>query len=379
MKRLPLLIFLLLVLGCACLVVASAYVGFVQLPARARQAFGPPSASLGSFQRIYLSAQLLSQKQTLTTPLSQFAASRPFQVQIGESTSAIARRLEDEGFVADASALRNYLVYTGLDTSVQAGDYSLSPRMTPLEIAHALQDATPAEITFRILPGWRLEEIAASLPTSGLSFSPQTFLDAAAHPLLPAMLENQIPAGASLEGFLLPDQYRLPRQVSVEDFLKTILANFQIKVDASLLQGYQQQNLSLYEAVTLASIVQREAVVEDEMPTIASVFLNRLQAGMKLDSDPTVQYSLASTNPPPGGAWWKSPLSLDDLKIDSPYNTYIYPGLPPSPIANPGPSALHAVAFPAQTRYLYFRAACDGSGKHNFAETYEQHQENACP
>jgi UPF0755 protein len=378
-RRLPFLIFIVLLVGTSCLCLASAYIGLVQVPARAAQVFGPPSAALSLYQRVYLSAQLLSQKRTLTAPFNTSALPQPFQVQMGESTSAVTGRLQDEGLIADARALRDYLVYTGLDTSIQAGDYSFSPRMTPLEIAHALQDATPKEVTFRILPGWRLEEIAASLPTSGLSFSPQTFLETAANPSLPAPLATQLPDGASLEGFLLPDQYRLPRQANVEDFIKTILANSQIKMSAELLQGYQQQGLTLYEAVTLASIVQREAVVEDEMPVIASVFLNRLQAGMKLESDPTVQYSLASANPQPDGPWWKSPLELTDLEIDSPYNTYLYPGLPPSPIANPGLSALRAVAFPAQTGYYYFRAACDGSGKHNFAETFEQHRQNACP
>jgi UPF0755 protein len=144
-----------------------------------------------------------------------------------------------------------------------------------------------------------------------------------------------------------------------------------------LREGFQQQGLSLFQAVTLASIVQREAIVEDEMPLIASVFLNRLKAGMKLESDPTVQYALGYQEE--SGKWWKSPLSLDELKVDSPYNTYLYSNLPPGPIANPGLNALKAVAFPAQTPYYYFRAACDGSGKHTFAETFEEHQLNACP
>ena len=110
---------------------------------------------------------------------------------------------------------------------------------------------------------------------------------------------------------------------------------------------------------------------------IASVFTNRLRAGMRLDSDPTVQYALGYD--PATGRWWKSPLSLDDLQVVSPYNTYQILGLPPGPIANPSLNALRAVAFPAETPYYYFRAACDGSGRHTFAETFEQHQDNACP
>jgi UPF0755 protein len=117
-------------------------------------------------------------------------------------------------------------------------------------------------------------------------------------------------------------------------------------------------------------------VVEDEMPLIASVFYNRLAVGWKLESDPTVQYALGYNEAQ--GTWWTNPLSAADLQVDSPY-TYVYSGLPPGPIANPGLAALKAVAFPAQTPYYYFRAACDGSGRHLFAETFDEHLGNACP
>jgi UPF0755 protein len=113
------------------------------------------------------------------------------------------------------------------------------------------------------------------------------------------------------------------------------------------------------------------------MPLIASVFLNRLAAGMPLEADSTAQYALGYQEKT--HTWWKNPLSLGDLQVDSPYNTYLYGGLPPGPISNPGLNALRAVAFPAQAEYYYFRAACDGSGEHNFAETFEEHLQNACP
>jgi UPF0755 protein len=123
--------------------------------------------------------------------------------------------------------------------------------------------------------------------------------------------------------------------------------------------------------------VERESVNEEEMPLIASVFLNRLSIDMKLDADSTVQYALGYNESQQ--TWWTNPLRGEDLTIDSAYNTYLYPGLPPGPIANPSLNALRAVAFPGQTPYFYFRAACDGSGNHLFAETFEQHVENACP
>jgi UPF0755 protein len=113
------------------------------------------------------------------------------------------------------------------------------------------------------------------------------------------------------------------------------------------------------------------------MPVIASVYLNRLANAMKLDADPTVQYALGFN--PEQDTWWTNPLSSQDLQAQSPYNTYLQAGLPPGPIASPGLAALKAVAFPTKTSFYYFRAACDGSGRHAFSETYEQHLQKACP
>jgi UPF0755 protein len=349
----------------------------VNLPSKAERTFGPPANGLDLTQRIYLSAKLLLQVEELREPADIQGIERQFEVQMGESTYQITERLKEEGLVRNAEALRDYLVYRGLDTTLQAGKFNLSPRMTAMEIASALQDATPSEVSFRILPGWRMEEVAAAIPTSGLGFTPEAFINAVTNPPPTHPLAQELPAGASLEGFLYPDSYRLSRQFGAEDFVRTLTDDFQIKVDQEIRSGFAEQDLSLYQAVILASIVQREAIVEDEMPLIASVFLNRLKAGMKLDSDPTAQYALGYD--PEKETWWKSPLSLQDLQVASPYNTYLTAGLPPGPIANPGINALRAVAFPAQTPYYYFRAACDGSGKHIFAETFDEHQQNACP
>ncbi len=163
----------------------------------------------------------------------------------------------------------------------------------------------------------------------------------------------------------------------MEELLALILANFDRQVNSTLRQAFRDQGLTLYQAIILASIIEREAVMDEEMPVIASVFMNRLNNGMKLDSDPTVQYALgynADQN-----TWWTNPLTRSDLQVNSPYNTYLNIGLPPGPISNPGLAALKAVAYPASTPYFYFRVACDGSARHQFAETYDQHLQNACP
>ena len=157
--------------------------------------------------------------------------------------------------------------------------------------------------------------------------------------------------------------------------MRRMLAAFDAQATPELRQAIQASGLSLHEAVTLASIVEREAVLPEERPIIASVFLNRLRLGMPLEADPTVQYALASD---PASVerfgFWKQGLTTEDLQVDSPYNTYVNGGLPPGPIANPGLASLEAVAHPAQTSYLYFVARNDGS--HVFAETLEEHLRN---
>lgn len=347
------------------------------LPEFARQKYGDPTPRLDTLQKIYLSARLLIQNDDLTMPSKAIGEPRPFQIQLGESPYEISQRLQSEGIIQSARAFRDYLVYSGQDTTIQAGEYILNQRMNTMETARALQDATPLHITFRILPGWRMEEIAAALPTSGLSFSPQTFLEQSQNPSISHPVIDKMPPGASLEGFYFPDSYKFERDSTLEQFLTTILNDFQLKVGATLEPRFANQGLDIYQAVTLASIVQRESIVEEEMPTIASVFLNRLAKGMKLESDPTTQYALGFQSAQE--TWWKNPLALDDLRYDSPYNTYVYPGLPPGPISNPGLPALIAVAQPAQTPYYYFRAACDGSGRHSFSQTFEEHKSFACP
>jgi UPF0755 protein len=360
-----------------CLVVLITGWLVIKVPAQAAQIFGAPTEKLSFSQQIYLSILLLRDQQQLMVPIDPNGSELTFRVELGESPVAIAQQLQAAGLVRDTQAFRNYLVYAGLDTTLQAGEYTLSPRMSPYQIAHALQDATPKQVTFNILPGWRAEEIAAALPTSGLDISPQNFLVAIKNRSEGVSLPNGFPAQATVEGFLFPDSYKLERDLNADQLVNIFVQNFEAHLDNDLQQGFERQGLNEYQAVTLASIVQREAIVEDEMPMIASVFFNRLAAGLKLDSDPTVQYAMGYNETQ--STWWTNPLSLEDLKINSPYNTYQVVGLPPGPIANPGLNALRAVAFPAQTPYYYFRAACDHSGRHVFSETFAEHASKACP
>jgi UPF0755 protein len=346
-------------------------------PAQAEKLYGPPSPRLSTFQRFSLSYQLVRDRSVLLEPTDLNWPELVFSIALDESVASILSGLEAGGLIPDEGALRNYLVYTGLDTQLQAGDFYVSPAMTPVDIVHAMLDPTPRYVTFVILPGWRIEQIAESIPTTGLSFSPGEFLTAATKRPTYAPFNEVLPLGVSLEGFFLPGSYEVLRDSSADDLVDIVLAQFDAQISLDLRDGFTRRGLSLYQAVTLASIVEREAVIPEEMPLIASVFLNRLAIDMKLETDPTVQYALGYN--PSQGTWWTNPLSLFDLEVASPYNTYLYTGLPPNPIANPSIAALQAVAFPVETPYYYFRAACDGSGRHNFAYTFEEHIANACP
>jgi UPF0755 protein len=364
----------LLIVGC--LIVTFLIFIIVSIPRQARDTFGAPSPQLGLGQTFAYSARLLIYQSDLTIPKDSTGQLQAFTVNQGETVDSITFRLESGGLIRNGDALRAYLIYTGLDTGIQAGNYELSPASTAIQIAHRLQDATPDKVTFVVLPGWRLEEIAAALPTSGLTITPGEFILSASNPV--SGVDLGLPTEAtSLEGFLFPDSYLLKRDITANEMVNTLLSDFMSKVTLDIREGFLAHGLDLYQGTILASIVQREAMVEDEQPVIASVFYNRMAAGMTLSSDPTVQYALGFVNDTK--SWWKNPLSADDLTIDSPYNTYIYKGLPPGPIANPSLSALRAAAFPATTNYYYFRARCDGSHRHNFAETYQQHLQNACP
>jgi UPF0755 protein len=360
----------------ACLFIGAFYWWLNSLSRQVVQTFGPPGIELNVVEQVTYSVRLYLNEKNLVEPFDQAGQAQPVEVEMGESVNSIAFSLQELGIIRDADAFRLYLIYAGLDKGIQAGKYQLSPALNAIQIAQAMQDATPSEVTFQILPGWRLDEIAAALPTSGLQFSPVSFLKAARRPdasILPA----GFPKLKSLEGFMLPGEYHLKREIPLEAFLVIVLQQFDAQITQGMRDAYKQRGLDLTEAVVLASMVQREAMVEEEQPIIASVFNNRLSEGMKLESDPTVQYALGYNKKQ--ATWWTNPLSSDDLQTDSPYNTYMNEGLPPGPICNPEISALRAVAYPAETPYYFFRARCDGLGKHSFTMTYEEHLQNACP
>ena len=225
MRRIGLIFFIVLIIIVA---------GLVAVPAMARRAYGVPAPTLSALQVFEYSATLLWDDGLLITPLDPNGREQPFTIEQGETLESVTARLEQGGLIRDAGALRDYLIYTGLDTSVQAGEYQLSAAMSIVDMAHTMQDATPSDVTFVVLSGWRLEEIAKSLPTSGLDITPFTFISAATTAGTGfSFLEGR----ATTEGFLYPDGYVLPRTTSVDELLVTMIRNFSLHLPPNGLAG----------------------------------------------------------------------------------------------------------------------------------------------
>ncbi|MCJ7518487.1 MAG: endolytic transglycosylase MltG, partial [Anaerolineaceae bacterium] len=337
--------------------------------------FGSPDPSLDNSNRILYSIKLYLNRDLLLTPYSSSGSDRLFIIESGQTAAKVVENLWKDKLLSTPDILKDYLIFRGIDRLLQSGTYLLNPAMKPIEIANALYDANPQDVAFSFLAGWRAEEIAALLPTSGLEISVEDFLKLIHNP--PKSLSALISSGiTSLEGFLPPGNYQILKTATVEELIKQLLTNFLNRMPANYEELLLKTGLSLDQTVTLASIVEKETILPEEAPIIASVFINRLDAGMPLQSDPTVQYALGYIEDQK--TWWKNPLTGNDLTFESPYNTYIYQGLPPTPICNPGLASILAVLEPSDTDFLYFRAACDGSGKHSFSLSFEDHLKAVC-
>lgn len=362
------LLLMLLLIGTAIL--------WLGVPVLAEESFGSPAGSLTPYQRWNYGLHLLVNENKLITPVSLADTEMSFIIPSGASVTTVARELEQKGLILSWQAFRYYVVYKGYDTQIKAGDFVLSPSMTALEISQTIQSTYSAEVPFYIYPGWRAEEVAAALPTSGIMVSPEAFLSLVQNPStlnLPANLQG-LP---TLEGFLFPGSYVIDREISPEDLVLTFLQRFNESVTPDIQAKLQDNGLSFYQGIILASIVQRETFDDGERAMMASVFYNRLEAGMKLETDPTVQYALGYNDQ--WGDWWKTPLTISDLEVQSPFNTYNIPGLPENPISNPDLPSILAVALPESSTYYYFRAKCDLSGSHDFSESFDEHLSKACP
>lgn len=339
--------------------------------------------SLSILELAYLHVWLTGQQAALDTPAGTDTSTVVFIVNTGDTAGRIGENLANQGLITDAELFRNYARLEGLDSQLEAGTYFLNQTQTIPQIAEALTDSSTATVPFRSLEGWRREEIAAAiddkatnplLTFSGADFMAVTSPGGYALPSFAAYVG--LPDGVSLEGFLYPETYFLPPDATATVLRDIMLSTFQERVDGTLKAQAEADGLTLYQAVTLASIVEREALFATEGPQIAGVYLNRLAIGMNLDADPTVQYSIGYRD----GTWWPNITTAEYRSTQSTYNTYLHSGLPPGPIASPSLAAIQAVIFPVESGYYYFRADCSGSGYHVFAVTFEEHVANGnCP
>lgn len=333
---------------------------------------------IGFVQTQWIRLRLAGREAVLNTPRSSDSTPLRFVVDPGDSPRIIAANLVVAGLIADAEVFVDYVRLQGWDTELEAGTYFLNAAQTIPQIAQTLTDSRGSFIPFRIIEGWRLEEIAEAVDANPLfGFSGAEFLAAAAAGTQPDesfAARVGLPAGASHEGFLFPNTYSLPPEITAHGLRDVLTDEFLAQVNAAGVESAaHDQGWSLHQVATLASIVQREAVRIDEAPLIAGVYRNRLDIGMKLDADPTVQYPLGQP-----GDWWTQITRADYTGVISPYNTYLSPGLPPGPIANPGLAMLQAVVAPEASEFFYFQANCDGSGYHRFARTFDEHLANSC-
>ncbi|HHX73561.1 MAG TPA: endolytic transglycosylase MltG [Firmicutes bacterium] len=296
-------------------------------------------------------------------------AQEPVLVSIpsGASLIRIAGILAEHGLVRNATVFRYYARYRNLDQRLQAGDYIMHYGMTMDEILQRLArgDVIRNTVTVTIPEGYNLEQIAAGMEAAGLVLA-EEFLAAAAA-VVPA--SGRVTEGLryTLEGYLFPDTYEFEPGVSAEQIITRMQNRLAEIMTADLRERAAELDMDLHTVLTMASLVEREGRVESEFPLIASVIYNRLAKNMLLQIDATVIYALGEH---------RSVVLLEDLEVDSPYNTYKYKGLPPGPIASPGKAAIMAVLYPEESDYLYYVVKGDGSGEHYFGRTLAEHEAN---
>lgn len=293
----------------------------------------------------------------LAGPADRDGEDRLFVVQKGWTLKDVARELGRNHIIKSPRLFRLWARIQGEGRNIRAGEYRVSPRMSPVQILDMLTRGAVISHGITIPEGYTAAQIATVLERAGLGkreglmelFEDREFMQAHGLP------------GPTLEGYLFPDTYQFARGLTSRRMAGIMIRRFWAAVEP-LKPRMAETGMSLKDVVTLASIIERETGHPDERPLIASVFLNRLERGMRLDSDPTVIYGIQD---------FKGRLTRRDLKTLTPYNTYRIRGLPPGPIANPGEAAIKAVLYPADSDYLYFVSRNDGS--HQFSRTLAEH------
>ncbi len=301
--------------------------------------------------------------QWANKPASNLKPAPPeiFVVKKGESLTSVADRLEKEGLIRNSLAFRILVLTQGLAGNIQAGDFRLRPSLTTEEVAHVLTHGT-LDVWLTFPEGWRREEFGRRLAANLEEFNYEEFLSQT----------------ANLEGYLFPDTYLIPVEASPSAVIKIINRNFEKKFSPELEKQAKNRGLTKKQVLILASIVEREAKSDKDRPLVAGILIKRWQNDWLLQADATVQYALATHNSQltthNSMDWWPKKITKEDLKVNSPYNTYKYKGLPPTPICNPGLASIKAAVGPEESEYWFYLS--DPGGTVHYAKTAEEHNQN---
>lgn len=306
------------------------------------------------------------------------ASSEPvvFEIKSGSGISKIADQLQQEGLIRNSLVFKGYLKWNKLGSNFMAGKYAMNPGVTYDEIIHKLSsgEVVPEEmVKFTIPEGYTVLQTAGKLAYEHV-VDRDEFIKLANDPsAFDVDIIKGIPVDEelryALEGYLFPETYELKKGSSTHDVMQRMLEEFETKINSipDLEAKLQEKKLSLHELLTIASLVEKEVVVDKERALVAGVIYNRINKDMKLEIDATVQYLLDRP---------KERLFFKDLKVQSPYNTYLNKGLPPGPIASPSLASIKAALHPEASEYLFYVTKKDGTSGHLFAKTYKEHQQN---
>ncbi len=283
------------------------------------------------------------------------------KIREGMSTAEIAERLAEKDIIDSGLRFRLFARFYGYDDKFRPGSYTFTANMSDEEVFQKLLTGEKTVVRFTVPEGFGVKEIAERLYNLDLA-DKKDFLKAAENFAPYDYMRKRQNVFFAAEGFLFPDTYNVESDIEIEEILELMAANFDDRVTPSMRVTAEKMGLSVYDLITLASLVEREVRFPEDRPIVAQVFLKRLKLNMPLQTDATLQYLMDSP---------KEDVSIEDTQIDSPYNTYRHTGLPPGPIANPGMASIMAVLHPSETDYLYFVA--DRQGHNHYAYTYEEH------
>lgn len=283
-----------------------------------------------------------------------------FSIKKGEGTKEISVNLEKERLVRMATLFRIYTIFKGVSDKLQAGEYLLSPSMTIPEITEKFVSGDVIEEQITIIEGWNLKDLTEYLGERG--FNQDEFLELTKKDFSGEydFLKDK-PKDLSLEGYLFPDTYKIREGVTFEEIINKALKNFNKKLNQELRQGITNQNKKIFEIITMASMIEKEVKTLEDKKIVSGILWKRLENNIPLQIDATISYITEK----------KGPISIEDTKIDSPYNTYKYKGLPLGPISNPGLESIIAAIYPESSDYWYYLSTPEG--KTIFSKTLEEH------